>query len=476
MDLLFPNLDFSLSDQQVPMFMRLCKLALALHLGEFKTTRQAGDRNRLHKDESNESNELDDSTEMNDDGPEELDADNANQSWAGWAWGYVPAILPVYWEDEMNDAAADAPLPRDRLVHFGVFIERVTWTLKWAELVGDQSISGPTRLRFQPFLTIRMQGCYIQVLLAGIQWVNVQGGISHLTLEPAAHCLCGVPEDASLYFVQGCERDTFMRKSLYDATELDPQDQNKPVFQWEEHIGTVTESTLLERTPALAFDYLYQLEVPEDNVSELLSQVGSELEYSNWAEKALLRLAVGPLQLKVSYGLCHRLSALLHAVRQYNYPEYTSVVSDPLRQSMSQSGVDELVSMANNLPMRIYQVAVLRPLIFFSLSAQHPAFDLQRLMERRIARIVKDPLSALSNKVRLIYHVYSFIYLLMDCEQVLPVLKFTCTCVDVQLTQPMYPVRLSLTAKSLLTPTGELLSHNCYNQVHSTLRITNPFH
>ena len=54
----------------------------------------------------------------------------------------------------------------------------------------------------QPFLTVRMQGVYLDVLLAGVDWVNAQGGISHLTLEPASRCLCGAAEDASLYFIQ----------------------------------------------------------------------------------------------------------------------------------------------------------------------------------------------------------------------------------------------------------------------------------
>ena len=36
LDWLFPKLDFSLSDQQVPMFLRLVNLALALYLGQFK--------------------------------------------------------------------------------------------------------------------------------------------------------------------------------------------------------------------------------------------------------------------------------------------------------------------------------------------------------------------------------------------------------------------------------------------------------
>ena len=148
------------------------------------------------------------------------------------------------------------------------------------------------------------------MILGGIQWVNVQGGISHVTLEPTSHCLCGLSEDVTLYFLQGCERDTFIRQSLYDPAsqnlaeaEVDPQSpaeaaESQPdaqlspddgvkkasgeqhVFHWDQHVKNVTESTLLERTPACGFDYLYHLDVPEDNVSELLSQVKGILIYS----------------------------------------------------------------------------------------------------------------------------------------------------------------------------------------------------
>lgn len=41
----------------------------------------------------------------------------------------------------------------------------------------------------------------------------------------------------------------------------------------------MTESTLLERTPAFALDYVYKLEIPDDMTSERLSEVGSDLEY-----------------------------------------------------------------------------------------------------------------------------------------------------------------------------------------------------
>ena len=430
-DLLFPKLDFSLSDQQIPMFIRLFNLALALYLGEFK--------NRPEKKE-----ETTDNASTVDDDASNVEENADGQSWAGWAWGYVPAILPVYWENEMPEGGIAEPSDRERIIQFGVFIERVNWTFKWTELIRDVSISSaPSRFRFQPFLTARMQGCFLQVTLGGVEWVDVQGGISHLTLEPSSPCcLCGVPEETTLYYLQGCERTAFLSQSLYDS-DGNQADSN---FQWENHIQKITEATLLERTPALGFDYVYQLELPNEVASEYLSHLESELEYSNLPEKALFRLAVSPLQLKISYGLCHRLSAMFHAAHQYNYPEYSSDESELLRRSSVSQEADQLVSMASNLPSRTYQVAVLRPLVFISVSPVHPPFDLQRLVERRVIRMKESSSS--------------------DPAVTLPVLKLACTCADFQIVRPMYPIRLTLALQSLPSPPSALIQ-----QAHNRIQL-----
>ncbi len=412
------------------MFIRLFNLALALYLGDFK--------NRPGKTEET----ADNISTVDDANNEEENA--GGQSWAGWAWGYVPAILPVYWENEMPEGGVVEPSDRERVIQFGIFIERVNWTFKWAELIRDVSISSaPSRLRFQPFLTARMQGCFLQVTLGGVEWVDVQGGISHLTLEPSSPCcLCGAPEETTLYYLQGCERTAFLNQSLYDPNGI----QEDPNFQWENHIQKITEATLLERTPALGFDYIYQLELPDEIASEFLSQLGSELEYSNLPEKALFRLAVSPLQLKVSYGLCHRLSALLHAAHQYNYPEYSNAESELLRRSTLAPEADQLVTMASNLPSRTYQVAVLRPLVFISVSPPHPAFDLQRVVERRVIRMKENQASTPA--------------------VTMPVLKLACTCADFQIVRPMYPIRLTLALQSLPSPPTNLIQ-----QAHNKIQL-----
>ena len=146
-------------------------------------------------------------------------------------------------------------------------------------------------------------------------------------------------------------------------------------------------------------------------------------------------MAVGPLQLKLSYGLVHRLSALLHAVEQYNYPDYVSVPNHLLHKTQDSSHVEQLVTMAlaGNLPTRTYQAAILRPLVFVSLAPPHPAFDLQRLVERRIIRSKESPSFPLSSVAT-------------------PVWKMTFTCADLRLVRPMYPNRITSALQTLTSP------------------------
>lgn len=68
--------------------------------------------------------------------------------------------------------------------------------------------------------------------------------------------------------------------SLFDAEALENNGRKRNYnISWDFHLFTVTESTLLERTPAFALDYVYKLEIPDDMSSERLSDIGSDLEY-----------------------------------------------------------------------------------------------------------------------------------------------------------------------------------------------------
>lgn len=81
-------------------------------------------------------------------------------------------------------------------------------------------------------------------------------------------------------FFLGAASNSHKTDSLFDAEAPENKGRKRNYnVSWDFHLYTVTESTLLERTPAFALDYVYKLEIPEDMSSERLSEIGSDLEY-----------------------------------------------------------------------------------------------------------------------------------------------------------------------------------------------------
>jgi hypothetical protein len=58
----------------------------------------------------------------------------------------------------------------------------------------DWSYYGPRKVKFNPFLVIHLQGCFLDFVMHGAGWLNVQTGMSQVTVEPHGNCFCGVKE------------------------------------------------------------------------------------------------------------------------------------------------------------------------------------------------------------------------------------------------------------------------------------------
>lgn len=58
----------------------------------------------------------------------------------------------------------------------------------------DWSYYGPRKVKFNPFLVIHLQGCFLDFVMHGAGWLNVQTGMSQVIVEPYGNCFCGVKE------------------------------------------------------------------------------------------------------------------------------------------------------------------------------------------------------------------------------------------------------------------------------------------
>lgn len=217
--------------------------------------------------------------------------------------------------------------------------------------------------------------------------------------------------------------------SLFDAEAVENKGQRKNYnTSWDLHLNTTTEAAMLERTPAFATDYVYQLELPDDTSSERLSEFGSDLEYSNFHERSLLRVVVGPLKLSLPSGLFHRIGSLRTAASAYDYSPYSTPKPDSPRSELPPPIAEDFDALNENIPSRTVQITVIAPVVELQ-PLDHPHFAPTK-----------------GNLFRTSKHKASPPQLIRDA---LPRLTFECQCVDVRIQNPMYLKRLINTACQL---------------------------
>ncbi|KAF2899131.1 hypothetical protein ILUMI_07040 [Ignelater luminosus] len=249
-------------------------------------------------------------------------------------------------------------------------------------------------MKYLPLLTLRLQGIYMESISHGIKWFHCSSGISQAVLLPVGQCSCAHPETPegvlpTEYLKAGIISMAHKSDSLFDSQAAENNGQNRTYnTSWDQHTATVTEASLLERTPAFASDFLYQLEIPDDISSERLSELGSDFEYSDFRERSLLRLVVGPLRIRMCSGLFHRFSSLRVAASAYDYPPYSVPKPDPTLSDLPPPCAEDFDALQENIPTRSMQITIIAPAIEFQL-LDHPYFQATKrnLYRKRKVRI-----------------------------------------------------------------------------------------
>lgn len=181
-------------------------------------------------------------------------------------------------------------------------------------------------------LCLQLQGIYSETIIYGLKWFNACGGISEAILLPKGSCSCSHQEVndgdsvhylkiGNIYFITSVFNSKYIFRvypyiigyhftqhlsvfilyatektdnnirlgsltngykcdSLFDADAVENKGEKRRYnTSWDYHMTVFSESVLLERTPAFAYDYLYQMEFPSDASSDILSDIGSDFEF-----------------------------------------------------------------------------------------------------------------------------------------------------------------------------------------------------
>ena len=411
------RLDFSLTDTQLPMFLRIFKLVLSLYFGEI-TAKRAQPGAAVVEQGDGEGGREDPG--VGTDAAAATATGEAGESWSGWAWdvgtSVGSALLPIYWEDEDGDGAGEhgggGPPPlddmRDKVLHFGIFVDAASLVLKVTGQQHSDKMFSPsaTKTTFTPFARFDCAGVFNEVVARGAWSVNVRNGVSEVSFAPLGTCVCGTvdagladltaadeqqPSGSGTAYLRSGHSKTrkYLSGSLFEkdfgseAGDQAPKERQRSyAIDWDGHLDVHTEERMLERTPAFAMDLLYQLNIPEEMTSEELSEFGLDLEYSDLTERSLCRFVFGPARLNVCSGLAHRIHMIAHICSAYDYAPYSALdlESSPPRgkrerpQEQQPPSQEEVAHLLQETPLRVYQLTAINPAVFFY-HADHPTFQ-----------------------------------------------------------------------------------------------------
>lgn len=425
------SMEFSMTSQQFPMLMRLLVLAQTLQSHELK--------------KQNMANNGESSTQS-----EETVEESQQVGWAGWAWSLVPSILPT-WDEDWSDEQQVMNL--GHTTHIGVFVDNALFSFKVSESSSEKTYYAPKKLKYWPILSLRLQGCMLQTVSHNVNWTNTQVGISKLSLLPSGDCVCGADEVLDNMQPQEYFKSLLsptmchFSDSLLDSESFENRGQRRMYnLSWDEHMDLVNEEYLLSRSPALAVDILYNLEIPEDFPQEKVHEIACDLEYSNFKERTSIRAFVGPFNLRYTSGLVHRLNVLQQASELYDYQPYIETKPSPSYSELPPPSSEDYDALTEYLPMQKIEFTCIRPSIEFILWDHMPS-NHQNPKKRH------QSFSSVNEK-------YS-------TAKELPKLKLDIENIYAKLEKPMYPNRLVYTTCKLPNPPKNLLD-SCYVKTLAT--------
>ncbi|KAM9626516.1 intermembrane lipid transfer protein VPS13B isoform 9-T12 [Trichechus inunguis] len=190
---LVESLKLSITDQQLPMFIRIMQLGIALYYGEisnFKDGETEGptchNKDMLGNITGAEDERRIDMQYSAQYKTQELYSqdDEQPQGWVSWAWSFVPAI--VSYDDGEEDYLGNDPASttqqqkaqtlKDPIVSIGFYCTKATVTFKLTEMQAESSYYSPQKVKSKEVLCWEQEGTTVEALMMGEPFFDCQIG------------------------------------------------------------------------------------------------------------------------------------------------------------------------------------------------------------------------------------------------------------------------------------------------------------
>ncbi|XP_037025669.1 vacuolar protein sorting-associated protein 13B isoform X2 [Bradysia coprophila] len=394
-DVFTDNIELNISAQQYPMFIRLLVLGMTLKEGTPNVHQMDTATDDEYGDEEN------------------------GESMLLWAWNMLPSIFPVENEDDEDEQ-------KGHYLHAGLYVTNFSITIKSQEYTTDNIVQSTKKIKYHPILRISVSGIYADVVTLGNRWFSMKGGISFIGVYPLGMCTCGKKHNITAIHTSAdvpFDHKLFLNDSLQDPNSLENKGENRNYdFSWESYYAEPLNDSAMGKTPALSFDVVHYIDVPDDMSRS--SILGSDLEYSNLSESFCVRCVVGPFNFKYCSSFIHIMDALKEYLDSYDYVPYGDDKCAITLNQLSPPLTEDYDALMSDIPLKVFQLKIMQPAI-------------ELIVEREESKI----------KIK-------------NDNYLMPLLTLECQEISAKCTQPYYPQRLVHTACQLPAPAEKLLDHS----------------
>ncbi|XP_008290334.1 vacuolar protein sorting-associated protein 13B [Stegastes partitus] len=472
------SLKLSITDQQLPMFIRILELIIALYYGEIGGHKEGEGEEGVVREAGTSLPGVDVDMERQGSGQyssqdlymQSVNLEETDQGWVSWAWSFVPAIVGTEEEEEeglyQQREAGGIPsspqqhTPKDPIVAIGFYCTKASVTFKLTETQSESSYYSPQKVKSREFLCVEHEGITIEVLMMGEPFFDCQIGF----VGCRALCLKGIMgvrdfeenmnrrEEDAVFFSCGDSLSskgmTYLTNSLFDYRSPENNGVRAEfILDAANHKETYTEIAGMQRFGAFYMDYLYTMENSSSKGSQDFSAVSMEEVVPVVQETSIKRLVVGPLDIRLHSSAIHRILKMVTCAMDHEYEPYCKPQREMIEESSSPATAEEISRLEEFIPTRLTCLTLLQVSVTVSMAEFNLLHTLMPVIMGHKA--APGPVS-----VPVFQPVHP-----------LPSVQFQVERVNVEHSVPMYAPELVTTVSSLNQPSDNLL-HHCYAHLY----------
>ncbi|XP_036193758.1 vacuolar protein sorting-associated protein 13B isoform X5 [Myotis myotis] len=390
---LVESLKLSITDQQLPMFIRIMQLGIALYYGEISNVKdgETEDFTCHNKDMSGNITGVEDETRIDMPYPSQYKGqelysqqeDEQSQGWVSWAWSFVPAI--VSYDDGEEDYLGNDPTStmhqqksqtlKDPIVSIGFYCTKATVTFKLTEMHAESSYYSPQKVTSKEVLCWEQEGTTIEALMMGEPFFDCQIGF----VGCRAMCLKGImgvkdfeenmnrSETEACFFICGENLSmkglTYLTNSLFDYRSPENNGTRAEfILDATHHKETYTEVAGMQRFGAFYMDYLYTMEnsIGKGSANQQDFSLGKSEDLGIVQEKSTKSLVIGPLDFRLDSSAVHRILKMIVCALEHEYEPYSGLKPDIKDENETILSLEEVASLEEYIPTRHTSITLLK--------------------------------------------------------------------------------------------------------------------